>query len=437
MSRHHRSFGWCASTAVLSIIDGGPWTARHIHPNTLRQHCHVLGRTFRAPYPASDPLRLASRRLLQAVASRSDLLLSTHPKNLPLIPVLVRIAAYPHHWIRDPETWSADSTAPPRAQIRSLAEHLFARWAMPACFDSAWFVKGALHWLERDWYCLLGSGGSLRKAQGMPPSLSSRALHLALTGAPADLTIRQALRWGQVRAAAGSEGLMRAVLASAMAGDLSNDAIWSRLIDKVAAARAFDPRGFGLIADTLVEVLARKDGLTRAETLVALPLRELLHHCRNHWRALMTMFLAQFPEHPPGDIRSPGVRTQLRLHHGQRWQPLFRSRPFETTVLDRGEQVRCRMVELLNPWELVAEGREMKHCVATYARDCRLGRCSIFSLRTDASVDGRPVTRSHLTIEVRRDSRRIVQVRGRRDAYHRASAIPVIGQWAQALDLVI
>ena len=438
MSPHCHSSGWSAPTAVvLSIIDGKPWIARHIHPNPLRQHCHVITRTFRGPHSINLPLRPAFRRLLQAITSRSDLLVSTHPSRFQLIPALVRIAAYQEHWIRDPATWTGGGIQSPRSQLRSLVEHLFARWPMPACFDSAWFVKGTLHWLERDWYCHLAGGGSLRQAQGMPPSLSSRALHLALRDAPADLGIRQALRWGQVRAMAGSDELLAAVLASNMVGDLSNDAIWSRLIEKVCAARSFDPEDFGILADTLTDVLAKDDGGFRAETLIALPLAELLHHCRNHWRALMKSFLVHFPTQQPGDIRFPNVRTHLRLHHAQRWQPLVRSRPFETTVSERGSELPCRIVELLNPWELVAEGHAMKHCVASYSKDCRGGHSSIFSLRTEESEDGQPVTRSYLTIQVLRKSRRVVQVRGRRNAYYSPSRIPQLVKWAEALQLVI
>jgi len=57
----------------------------------------------------------------------------------------------------------------------------------------------------------------------------------------------------------------------------------------------------------------------------------------------------------------------------------------------------------------MTEGRQMKHCVATYVSSCARGHCSIWTMEVE-SMDG--VTRA-VTIEVRNSARMICQVRGK------------------------
>lgn len=436
MSLHRYSEESRPSTCVaLEIIDGKPWIARHVRNNNLRQHCHLLARTFRGPHPLTDPIRPACRRLVEAISGSCGLLTRSHPSEFPLIPVMVRIAAYAGHWIRDPETWSPAAAGSPRETIRSLLEHLFARWQMPACFDSAWLIKGDLHYLERDWYCHLAGGGSLRNVQGMPPSISSKALHLAVN-APRDLTIREALRYGQVKAGGGSDEFLAEVLASRMVRDLSNDAVWSRLIVKVIAAGNPRPGTFGIIADTLLQVIS-KHGVKRAGTLVNLPLHELLSYCRTFWRTILKAVRASHPEWKWTDIDCPHIRSELLHHYTDHWPRLQGSKPFQSTC-NRGERTMpCRIVELTYQWQLVAESKAMKHCVDSYVRKCRLEKSSIFSLRTDENEHGSPGETSHLTIEVNRQTRKIIQVRGKWNQSFAPERIPLLRKWAHELDLVI
>ena len=277
MSHHRHSEESRPSISITpAIAEGKPWTARLIPNNNLRQHCHLLARTFRGPHPLTDPIHDPCVRLLKVIEENSSLLTSFHPSEFPVIPVLVRIASYAPHWMRNPETWAGAISNEPRKILRSLSHHLFASWEMPEFFDNAWLVKGDMNYLERDWYCHLASGGSMRNVQGMPPSITSRALHLAMNS-PCDLTLRQALRWGQIKALRGYDALLANVLSSWMVMDLSNDTVWSRMFQKLVAAENFDPIHFGLIADSLLETM-NKGNCLRAESLVGLPLKDLLLH---------------------------------------------------------------------------------------------------------------------------------------------------------------
>lgn len=421
------------STVLSTIVECRPWIARSIINNNLRQHCHLLARTFRPGQAVNDPIRAPSRRLLEMLAAESNILTDFHPSVFPLIPVLVKIAAYADRWIRDPEDWPGMRDGDPRTVIRSLVEHLFSRWKMPAFFDSAWTVKGELNYLERDWYCHLAAGGSLRKVQGMPPSLTSRALHLAMN-APRDLTIRQALRWGQVKALNGSDELLQEVLRSRMVVDLSNDVVWSRLLQKVISCADFQPRHFGIIADTLLEVIAN-DGWPRAEILVGVPVKELLAYCRRFWSSLLRSAFFERPGCKRNDIHCAKLRMELKLWNSVQWASLVGSKPFQRNYQSGGRTYLCRIVELTRHWQLEEESFRMKHCVDTYGHSCKRGWSSIFSLRTEETVDGKTLTTSHITIEVYRKTRRIVQVRGKRNQYIDASRVPLLCEWARELDL--
>ena len=58
--------------------------------------------------------------------------------------------------------------------------------------------------------------------------------------APADLTVREALRWGQVKTLGGSDALLAEVLRSRMVRDLSNDAVPEPVDGKTLVSHSYD-----------------------------------------------------------------------------------------------------------------------------------------------------------------------------------------------------
>jgi hypothetical protein len=91
-----------------------------------------------------------------------------------------------------------------------------------------------------------------------------------------------------------------------------------------------------------------------------------------------------------------------------------------------------RIRELLTAAELTAEGRAMRHCVASYAGSCASGRCSIWAMEVEShdSIEKRQ------TIEVNRQ-RVIVQCRGRFNARPTPQDVEMLRRWATAERLVI
>jgi hypothetical protein len=98
------------------------------------------------------------------------------------------------------------------------------------------------------------------------------------------------------------------------------------------------------------------------------------------------------------------------------------------------EAARWSIEEILHSSALVAEGRVLRHCVATYELRCLRGASSIWSLRRQVE-DAAP--RSIFTVEVDPRTRTIVQVRGYRN--QRASDHPrqILALWARQERLVL
>ncbi|WP_166442567.1 PcfJ domain-containing protein [Phragmitibacter flavus] len=367
----------------------------------------------------------------------TDLFTTSHPDEYPCITVQVRVAAYSKHWIRQPEDWipRPNSSASPKEQIQHLLEHLFVLWPVPEYLHSAWLVNGDLVYLERDWYCLLGSGASLRNLPGMPPSISSRALHLSQT-APAHLTIRQALRWGQVKAMNGSESLIHAVLSSRMVYDFSNDVIWSRLVEKFSVSLELPPNDFGIISDTLLEVLD-KHGLKRAKTLVDRPLKELLCFSQKYWRSFITSIRASLPDFKIDDVNRPSYRAELRYLGASTWPLITGSTPAELITHHGGRTRHWKMQELNSHAQLIAESQTLRHCVHAYGGCCKAGHSAIFSLQSYDIIKEQKYESHHLTIEVDPQTRKVVQVRGKWNRIHDSKKLSALQIFAEQLDLVL
>lgn len=412
---------------VLDIIDGRPWKARAIRNNHLRQHCHVLARTFRSDPPTNPGLKPAMRDLLHAIIHRTQLLETTHPSEFQLIPALTRMAVYSGNWLRAPSDW-AGATGMPITQLHSLIAHLFERYPMPVFFRNAWLVKGETRYLERDWYCRIAIGGSLRGAPGFPPSITTRALHLAMQ-APDHLTIRQALRWGQLKAVGAADHPIREVLASRMVKDLSNDEVWSRLIEKISAARQRRRGDFGLISDAL-RCFLREEKTAHAQRILALPYRDLVRHCRSFWKQLRDTTLEDGLDWKKWDFHCPHVREALFLHQFSYVEPMLPGKPWSFVEGPRFQETEWRMIELTWRHQLVAEGKAMRHCVGSYWRKCRNLESAIFSLRSYKGC-ARDDMQRHLTIEVNRQSRRVVKVRGKYNRSFSGVRLREIVQWAE------
>ena len=88
--------------------------------------------------------------------------------------------------------------------------------------------------------------------------------------------------------------------------------------------------------------------------------------------------------------------------------------------------------ELLSSKSLVAEGRQLKHCVASYGSSCIRGACSIWTMEVETH-EGRTKA---LTLEVR-SPRTICQARGKANRLPTDKERSIMRRWAAEAGLTI
>ena len=84
--------------------------------------------------------------------------------------------------------------------------------------------------------------------------------------------------------------------------------------------------------------------------------------------------------------------------------------------------------------ELAQEGNRMRHCVSGYKSRCMDGTCSIFSMRSSTQMYDK---KRHLTIEVARKSKAVVQARGLANRMPRGQEQAIMEQWARENNLTV
>lgn len=371
--------------------------------------------------PSDAAARQSLCKLLLAVQGEADFLLQGATfggRHYPYVDALIKLNERRWQWVQPLESWRPNSHNA-RRQFSSLVRHLVARFPVPGFMDQAWFLAGRGTEHYREWFVHLGNGKNIRTAD-MPIAFSKRMAHHFLL-APDDYSIEGAIRWGQVHALGGGARLTAALLGTRLANDFSNDEFWASVIRFFAANPLLDRRHVGPIIDYL---WAQK--FETREVVVGRGQVEV-----------------QYPPQPGLTMRGRTAATLLA--QVERWhRELGRTRGMENLYFRRsgvkelsiksgrhGEN-EWRIRELLSGSELVAEGRAMQHCVASYAHSCAEGRSSIWAMEY-TSKDG---LEKRQTIEVTRD-RVIVQCRGKQNRLPTAAEFDVVKEWARGAGLML
>ena len=355
------------------------------------------------------------RALLTALGRRGSKVLSERK----LVIGLSHLARFWPRWLREPTFFDAHSYNASR-QFGELARFLLARWPVPKCFDDAW--GGRATDAHREWFIHIGSGGNLRTAEGLPFPLTKMMSHHAMH-APDDVSVIQALRWGQVRALGGSERLARAVIASALREAQTDEPFWITVVHFFTANPMLDPRQVGPVVDWI-----------RNQRFVAEP-----HYVEN---GVVRGGGVPQPNLSMKGRTAESVLRQVELWHRQLnreskgkttgW-PSCGIAGFERIEGPEGAQKIIRIDEIVTSAELLQEGRTLRHCVASYARSCAQGVVAIFSLK----VDGGGGFDRRLTIEIDLRSKRVVQARGRFNAMPQPVDERYLRGWASQRGLIV
>ena len=347
------------------------------------------------------------RRTLHAVDKEDSLLLSKYE----LLRAIGHMVAHHERWIRKPADWWPEAGKKETSQLASLLRHLFCRYRVPTPFAWAWFNddNSVFCTRGREWFIHVGQGGSLRTAAGMPYPLSRAAAHAAMA-APQDLTLPQAIRFGQLIAIGVSEPLTIAAVRTQLGRSNADDAAAVAVAQFLAHNPDTRPRDVQQIVDY---VNARRRGFEDVAPRPNFTLRG---------RTARTLMW---------EIRR--WHEQVNRLRNAAAAPLFWSScgigGFEQIVITEDWEIaRWRIVELTSSADLVVEGRAMHHCVATFAWTCANRDGAIFALRRD---DGRGGALKHIaTIEVVLPAGAIGQIRGPCNGRVDPSVMDKIARWA-------
>ncbi|PQO45055.1 PcfJ domain-containing protein [Blastopirellula marina] len=330
------------------------------------------------------------------------------------------IAVHANAWVRPLAAWKPKPRSG-RKQFLSLLHHLFVRYDMPAFFDKVWFTGFSRQAnRERRWYVRIGSGENFRKCDA-PIPYTKKMAHYFLT-APADATVSEAIRWGQVLGLGGSPQLAQAVLHTRLRDNFANDDFWITVIQWLVDHPLPDLRQVGPIVDYIqfqkFEVAYYYLGENRNE---AGPARQPNFSLR-------------------GRTADSLLRDVNRWHAGLDANAVFDVPTWDASGigdfdhLDETSDGAPRwwsIREICSAKELVAEGRKMRHCVASYATTCVRGDCSIWRMEVETAG----MHDKALTLEINPATSTIVQARGKYNRLASNDERNVLRLWAKQAGL--
>ncbi len=410
---------------VIRKICNGDLTERDVTQPELLAICRAV---------AGQKKHTIDRRILTPlllhVQSRANLLTPQpvierfgHQAGNTYAEALARVAAHRRWWLRPLADWKP-RTRNARRQFASLLRHLFARYDVPQFFDSAWFAgSGGDAYRQQCWYVQVARGTNIRRCD-LPIPYTKKMSHYFMQ-APSDLTVNEALRWGQVHALGGDARLARALLGTRIGQTFEHDDFWITVVRWFIGQAMLDTESYGPIIDYVqhqrfgprpaAQIRVRHDDPPPPEPNLTMNGRtadSLLRQVTAWHRRLAGDNTYQISEWRPSGIDA------FEFLEGA----------------EQSQNLKCWTIrELLSSRALFAEGRKMKHCVATYASSCARGASSIWTLEIE-SFEGRAKV---LTIEVRNAARQICQVRGKANRSATDKERAILRRWATKAGLTI
>jgi hypothetical protein len=240
---------------------------------------------------------------------------------------------------------------------------------------------------------------------------------------PDHLSVEQAMRRAEVIALGGSEQLARAVLSTAAGNTLEHGEFWRTCMAFfVRFAGEIDLAMVGPIVDFVESIRHRSVEVHADGGIMLLEPPEPEFSLKGRTPASMLRLVDSWHKRL-GIDESPSLTWGRSRYSGL----CVGERPVEPDAPATFWQV----VELTNSTQLRREGTVLRHCVASYAHLCWIGRSRIWSLRR---VVGDKV-RSVLTLEIDPRSGAIVQARGLRNRPASGRPLALMQQWAATQNL--
>jgi len=330
------------------------------------------------------------------------------------VDALVNLSRFRHAHIRQVIDWPGTS-ASWRPAVASLAHHLVCDYKVPMFLASSWHAADAYADKKRGWFIAYSRGASFRSLD-LPISMTRKMEHIFLVSQD-HLAIEQAIRRAELLALGAPAELVKAIMSTRLATDLSHGEFWRTVwLFLIANSDDVDPAQVGPMIDYIQAI--RHDRI-RIETQSGLiELDPPLPRFSMKGRTVHSMLRLMREWH-----KSLGGGSSDFSWIRSPFQPLL----FEEQSQDRSEKPRrWQMMELTNSTQLRSEGAALHHCVASYADRCSRGNSSIWSLRLWTGEKVHHV----LTVEVDPRRRAVIQVRGRANRAASGRPLRLLQDWA-------
>ncbi len=322
------------------------------------------------------------------------------------------------YWIRPLAEWRAKTHNMDR-QFSSLARHLLAEYDVPIFMDQAFLSENST---QQKWFRHIGSGKNIRTAEKLPVPLTKKMAHSFLH-APDNYPIMAAFRWGQVHALGGDRWLANALLETKLVREFKDDSFWLSIIRFFIRHPMLDRAHVNPIVDYIWDQ-KYEDRMVFVERGVA----------ENRGPAQPNFSMkGRTPESLLRQVNEWHRRLGKEAKSGDFQWIHSKIKDFEF-IEGRKESKNMkiwRIRELVSSQELLAEGRIMRHCVATYARSCYTGKCTIWTMDLADHLG----VNKRLTIELHPTSKVIRQVRGQNNRLPEEKEKSIIRRWAEKEDL--
>jgi len=326
---------------------------------------------------------------------------------------LISLCYYCHDWVQPFDKWQP-LTYNPDKQFSSLARYLFAKYDVPLFMDNAWFEENKTY---QEWFIHIGNGKNIRTAKGLPMPLTKKMADNFLK-APDAFSVEAALRWGQVHALGGDRRIAEALLETRLVRDFSHNDFWVTVLEFFIRNPMLDVACISPIID-YINNRKFENRIVFVEPGVAQETGPLQPNFTMRGRAAEALLRDLEVWHKQLGRESKGAELLWKKSE------LADFRFMEGSEKNKNMRI-WRIRELLSSKELFSEGRQMAHCVASYASSCYKGICSIWAMdvETDCGIE------KHLTIEVRNQEKQICQIRGKRNRMATAEEMDIVNRWA-------
>lgn len=365
--------------------------------------------------------KIATAQVLNAI-KKSKIFFEDRMKLVGFIQGVLNIGKWKFEWINNPDTWKVPDCSAEN-QFKSLINHIFVKYRMPDFFYKVWYGDNKFeNGYNIEWFINLAKGDNIRKQRHLPVELTKKSAHYMLT-APYFATIPQAIRWGIVLAMGGNETVARGVMETPLGNKFDNEDFWQTVVKFFIDNPMLSTSHYRNIYDYIYDQKYRGRGFV----YVGDEQREVPPPQPNFSmkkREPNTLLLAVDRWH-----REVGDNANFRFYG------LDRNATWTSCGIDgyklKEKDYIFTIREITTMADLWEEGKDMHHCVASYARSCSEHSVAIYSL--SMSFEGE--CERMATIEVSLGTKTIIQCRGRFNRQVDEKSMELLSLWSKKVGL--